>query len=90
VAALETWIVGPDGKVFWHVENDGPAVPRRGIKPRDYSQARAPPNQKFFAGGRLPKVFEFSRKESADAGQLCVDPVDLCGDPVEIGADQNG
>jgi hypothetical protein len=36
VAALETWIVGPDGKVFWHVENDGPAVPRRGIKPRDY------------------------------------------------------
>jgi len=34
VAAIETWIVERHGKVFWHVENDGSAVLRRGIDPR--------------------------------------------------------
>jgi hypothetical protein len=36
MGTTESWIYGTGGAVFFDIENDGPAVARKGLRARDY------------------------------------------------------
>lgn len=35
MSTTESWAFIKDGRIFWHIENDGPAVVRRGLEAED-------------------------------------------------------
>jgi hypothetical protein len=49
-SSVETWICTHDGEVFLHVENDGPAVLRKGLQAREYPVRKV--GEKYFYSGR--------------------------------------